>query len=185
MNIYLIDQAGSLNGPVILDVVPGLGIQLPSNAVELPELLPEPEADMAWALQGDQPALMVDRRGTVYRKDTGEPVAWSVLGEVPAEYTANPRPGLNYIWEGDAWVLDAAAEETSTRIKVLEARDGRLREAALRIAPLQYAHDLGKSTEQEEAALLAWKLYSVDLSRLEQQAGYPAVIDWPVVPGSI
>ncbi|WP_448646801.1 tail fiber assembly protein [Pseudomonas mohnii] len=182
MNIYLIDQAGSLNGPVILKVVPGLGIQLPSNAVELPELLPEPEAGMAWALQGDQPAQMVDRRGTVYRKDTGEPVALTVLGEVPDEYTAIPRPGLYYIWGRDGWVLDTATEEASTSVKVLEVRDGKLRDAALRIAPLQYAHDLQKSTEKEEAALLAWKLYSVDLSRIEGQAGFPLAIVWPDIP---
>ena len=65
---------------------------------------------------------------------------------------------------------------------VLAKRDGMLAHAAFRIAPLQYAVDLGHSTADEIAKLNLWKQYSVDLNRLEQQAGYPSNIDWPESP---
>lgn len=61
-------------------------------------------------------------------------------------------------------------------------RDELLGIAALRIAPLQDAADLSKATDAEAAQLLSWKQYRVDLSRIEQQAGFPTVIDWPESP---
>jgi hypothetical protein len=33
--------------------------------------------------------------------------------------------------------------------------------------------------------LLEWKLYSVELNRIEKQPGFPAQITWPIVPGTI
>ena len=65
---------------------------------------------------------------------------------------------------------------------VAARRDELLAVAALRIAPLQDATDLGSATEAEAALLLSWKQYRVDLSRIEQQAGFPTVIDWPESP---
>ncbi|MFT4118678.1 tail fiber assembly protein [Bradyrhizobium sp.] len=64
----------------------------------------------------------------------------------------------------------------------LAHRDSLLRIAALRIAPLQDADDLGISTTEEQASLTAWKKYRVALNRIEQQAGYPASITWPDEP---
>lgn len=49
MYTYLIAFDGAIEGPVELPVVPGMGVQLPSNAVELPELLPAAEAGFVWA----------------------------------------------------------------------------------------------------------------------------------------
>lgn len=61
-------------------------------------------------------------------------------------------------------------------------RDQLLREAAIRIAPLQDAADLDKATASEEVLLKTWKLYRIDLNRIDQQSGYPADIDWPKKP---
>jgi hypothetical protein len=55
----------------------------------------------------------------------------------------------------------------------------------LRIAPLQYAEDIGDASHDEQLALMEWKLYSVELSRIEQQASFPTEIVWPRAPGSI
>lgn len=66
--------------------------------------------------------------------------------------------------------------------EAIQRRDELLRVAAIRIAPLQDAVDLGSSTEAEAALLLSWKQYRVDLNRIEQQAGFPTVIDWPESP---
>lgn len=66
--------------------------------------------------------------------------------------------------------------------KALAYRDFLLSVSALRIAPLQDAADLGIATPEEEASLLAWKQCRVNLSRIEQQAGFPDSIEWPVAP---
>lgn len=61
-------------------------------------------------------------------------------------------------------------------------RDELLALAAIRIAPRQDAVDLGVATSAEGAELLAWKTYRIDLNRIEQQAGFPGLINWPLSP---
>jgi len=58
-------------------------------------------------------------------------------------------------------------------------RDSLLATATARIAPLQDAEDLGVSTSQEQAALLAWKKYRVDVNRVVLSEHNPA---WPALP---
>jgi hypothetical protein len=67
-------------------------------------------------------------------------------------------------------------------VDVLALRDVYLREAALRVAPLQDAHDLGEATPGEAAELLEWKRYRIDLNRIDQQPGFPAEVEWPTKP---
>lgn len=50
------------------------------------------------------------------------------------------------------------------------------------IRPLQDAVDIDEATEADLSLLKLWKKYRVALSKVEAQAGYPAVIDWPVPP---
>lgn len=61
-------------------------------------------------------------------------------------------------------------------------RDNLLALAAIRIAPLQDAVDLGKGTPAKVAILKKWKEYRVDLDDIPDQAGYPQVITWPTKP---
>ena len=61
-------------------------------------------------------------------------------------------------------------------------RDRRLTVAAIRIAPLQDAADLGKTTPAKTALLKKWKEYRIDLDDVPDQEGFPGVIDWPVAP---
>lgn len=65
---------------------------------------------------------------------------------------------------------------------MLIERDRLLALAAIRIAPLQDAVDLEEATPDEVARLKLWKQYRIALNRVEQQAGYPAEIDWPRSP---
>lgn len=65
---------------------------------------------------------------------------------------------------------------------MLAHRDALLAQAALRIAPLQDAVDLGIETGDDVAALTEWKQYRVDLNRIEQQAGSPGDVEWPAAP---
>lgn len=84
-----------------------------------------------------------------------------------------------------AWV-DIPPPEPPTEEELAAAaeakRDELLRVAAIRIAPLQDAVDLGVATEAEATALTAWKRYRVVLNRLPEQPGYPLEITWPAPP---
>lgn len=87
-------------------------------------------------------------------------------------------------------VLAAAALRTRSRLNA---------EATTTIARLQVALEtlqdavrLNLATAPEvaalplkQAALDAWCAYRVYLSRIESQAGFPAVIDWPTVPALV
>ncbi|MDN3222758.1 tail fiber assembly protein [Pseudomonas nunensis] len=181
---YLIDNAGALSGPVEFFVTPGIGIQLPSNAVELSFELPPLEQGRTWALINNVPREVIDRRGVAYRKEGGAQQIWSELGELPDALTTAPWPGAFYVWRNNTWELDDQARLAHFISQVLTQRDALLREAVLRIAPLQYAEDIGDTTHIEQLALMEWKLYSVELNRLEQQTNFPTAIDWPQVPGS-
>ncbi|MCF5142030.1 phage tail protein [Pseudomonas sp. PA-6-1D] len=66
--------------------------------------------------------------------------------------------------------------------ETLQRRDELLQIAAIRIAPLLDAQELGKATDDELARLQAWRLYRVELNRLDKQADFPTSIDWPVAP---
>lgn len=67
-------------------------------------------------------------------------------------------------------------------VNALNKRDRHLEVAALRIAPLQDAVDLGEASENEEQSLLAWRRYRVAVNRISLQTGFPFDIDWPAPP---
>lgn len=69
------------------------------------------------------------------------------------------------------------AAATSTRDSLLRLANDRLI-----IQPLQFKKDLGLSTTEEDAALLAWKQYCVDVRNTEAQPGWPGVVIWPDLP---
>ena len=89
-------------------------------------------------------------------------MGWSYVG---GEFSPPPPPSNE----------DLASAAQSLKVVLMS-------EAAKHIAPLQDAVDLGMATEEEEAALLAWKRYRVLLSRIDQQADYPVNIEWPEMP---
>ncbi|MGF6220300.1 tail fiber assembly protein [Pseudomonas frederiksbergensis] len=182
---YIFDSSGALSGPVEFPVTPGIGIQLPSNAVELSFELPPAESGRAWALVNNVPREVIDRRGLVYRKEGGDQQLWSEFGELPEIFTTEPWPGDYYVWSDNGWELDDVARLSDIRVQALAKRDTLLRDAVFRIAPLQYAEDIGDTYHDEQLALMEWKLYSVELNRIEQQTSFPTEIAWPLVPGSI
>ncbi|AMP13687.1 tail fiber assembly protein [Collimonas pratensis] len=63
-------------------------------------------------------------------------------------------------------------------------RDELLANAADSVAPLQDAVDLAIATSAETALLKSWKQYRVDVNRVQNQAEYPHVINWPVPPAA-
>jgi hypothetical protein len=68
-------------------------------------------------------------------------------------------------------------EETANK-----KRDELLGLAAIRVAPLQDAVDLGDSTAEEGVMLKKWKQYRVELNRLPSTGGWPNAVTWPAEP---
>lgn len=179
---YLFDGSGALSGPVVFPVTPGIGVQLPANAVQLAYELPPAEQGRTWAISDGVPREMIDLRGTVYNKDNGGQQTWTQLGSLPEELTAAPCPDEFHVWRDQAWVMDESRRLAATTLETLTRRDALLRDAVLRIAPLQYAEDIGDANHEEQFQLLEWKLYSVELNRIEKQAGFPEEVIWPTLP---
>ncbi|KTB95033.1 phage tail protein [Pseudomonas syringae ICMP 11293] len=182
MPTYLIDDSNALIGPVELPVIPGLGEQVPGNAVSLADVLSEPDKGFTWAIVDDEPQLVVDRRGLMYRTSDGSEEEWTNLGTPHEGLTTKKWPGKYHVWRDGDWALDDETQKFALAGAALLVRDQRLQEAATRIAPLQYAEDLGEATEAEKTSLLEWKRYSVKLNRIEQSTDYPLQIEWPSPP---
>lgn len=66
--------------------------------------------------------------------------------------------------------------------RALAQRDDYLRQASLRIGPLQDAVDLDEATSAEQVELKAWKAYRVALSRIQDVKGFPRSFTWPASP---
>jgi len=182
MITYLIDAAGALAGPVTFPDIPGFGPQLPGNAVQIPEVLTPTEPGTTWALLDGEVWQVRDLRGTVFQKADGASQSWQQLGELPEALTTQPWPGEHFRWINEQWTLDESALRATQSAQALQHRDDLLRNAQLRIAPLQYAEKLGTATPQELTLLLGWMRYSVDLNRIEKQEQFPDIIDWPTPP---
>lgn len=180
---YVNERTQELNGPVELPVIPGMGVVLPGNAIELPEVLPPAESGHVWVWRDGAALQLIDLRNRpVYRKDNGNFFYWNELGPLPEYQTLKPRPSEFYIWGTDDWVLDVAAERVGKVAEAEVERDNRLREVVIRVAPLQYAYELGEASNEQLTALQAWKRYTVKLAQIELQTDYPLTIDWPVAP---
>lgn len=110
MHTYIADNAGVLTGPVELPVIPGIGIQVPGNAIQVPNKLANPAAGKCWALVDGQPQQLADHRGTVYSTATGAEQQHTELGELPEGLTPHQRPSPDHSWLGSTWVLDAALQ---------------------------------------------------------------------------
>lgn len=108
-----------------------------------------------------QEALLGMMRGLVVTITGG----FKVEAPAPSEPVPTPEP---------------TPEELSA--KAIAERDQLLALAAIRITPLQDAMDVGVATEEELAALRAWKLYRIALNRIEGQADFPQSIEWPAPP---
>ncbi|QXI19620.1 tail fiber assembly protein [Pseudomonas hamedanensis] len=181
---YVVDETNQvLTGPIELPVTPGIGVQVPGNVIELTQLLPEAEPGYVWVWRDGKASQLIDLRNRfVYRKDNGTYVYWTELGPLPDYLTAKVRPSTYYFWKDDDWVLDIEAERAGQAAQADVDRDAHLREVVIRVAPLQYAYDLGEATGDQLALLQAWKRYALNLARIEQQVGYPALIEWPTAP---
>ncbi|MBK5510645.1 tail fiber assembly protein [Pseudomonas sp. TH15] len=181
---YLVDEmTQQISGPVSLPVVPGMEGSIPGNVIELPELLPPAEASYVWAWRNGVTVQLLDMRNQLaYRKDNGMPQYWTELGPLPDNLTFKPRPSLYHAWRDDDWALDLDLQREGEAAQAEIDRDNRLRTVVIRVAPLQYAYDLGEATSEQLTALQAWKRYALKLTQIELQPDYPLSIIWPTAP---
>lgn len=107
---YLYDAHRVISGPVELPIIPGLGIQLPSNAVSLKQVLAAPPAGQCWLLDNGKAVLVADCRGEAYNTKTGEPEQYSEPGPLPEGLTPTPRPSPDCAWIDGQWKLDASLQ---------------------------------------------------------------------------
>jgi len=162
MFIYITDGKSILSGPVNVPVVPGIGLQMPSNAVCLPKLLPPPAVDHVWVLREGKPTQLADHRGTVYRTDNGAEQLYDELGPLPARLTSLPCPSLNHRWDGDDWVYDGSLEAAN-------------RQALAR----RLCGDIDKAADTARQTMLGDPLRALEYERAAaeaadfQKAGYP------------
>ncbi|MFJ7315059.1 tail fiber assembly protein [Pseudomonas sp. NPDC098747] len=111
------------------------------------------------------------------------------LGEIP--FTASPDDTTDYgpkIFEravagefGEVADMAPIPDEVLITRAIYQQRR-KLAEAAISLASLQDAVDLGQASGEQVERLTQWKQYRIDLSKIAEQAGWPGVIDWPVPP---
>ncbi|WP_312244411.1 DUF4376 domain-containing protein [Stutzerimonas nitrititolerans] len=112
MYTYIIDNLQILTGPVELPVIPGIGVQLPSNAVDLPAPLPVPSDGSVWALVEGRPQQLEYYPGNYHDTTTGAAVQWDQLGPLPDNLTDVPSPSSYHRWKDGQWRLDPPAVHT-------------------------------------------------------------------------
>ncbi|MFJ2364466.1 tail fiber assembly protein [Pseudomonas sp. NPDC087697] len=182
MYIYFVDASGILSRSIELPIVPGMGIQMPSDCVGLDVELSIAEPCYVWCWVDGKPVQIEDHRGSYYSIQDGSQVDYLELGPLPDSLTALARPSQFYVWVNSEWQLDAAAQTEALRVQVLQARDQKLRDAATRIEPLQDAVDLDDASAGEVALLKKWKQYRVALNRIQEQTSFPENTEWPATP---
>lgn len=111
--------------------------------------------------------------------------AVEITDELYAQVMLNKPPEMVIVADENGFpVLVDHPSPTNDQLKeaAFAKRDELLRKAALRIAPLQDAVDLGSATNTETGNLLLWKQYRVSVNRIDSQTKFPVAIVWPPVP---
>ncbi|MCO7263941.1 tail fiber assembly protein [Dickeya zeae] len=158
----------------------GTGIPAHSYADEPPQPAVEGQA-LRRSFDGLQWEWVPDLRGqTAYDTQTRQPQVVSELGALPANLTLLPPASAFDRWEGGQWVTDTVAYQASLAQSARQEYDARRQIAHDRIRELTYAQELDIATEQETEALKSWKIYLVQLSRVD--LSHTPDIDWPTPP---
>jgi len=125
---------------------------------------PAAKPGYAYVRVGDTWEQRPDQRGAVYWDAEGQRYEIAALGVVVPQgaLLAAPPP-----------TPAALAAAARTR------RDGELLAVSSRLKVLGYAAELGLATAEETEETQLLKYYSVLLSRIEGQPGFPAEVEWP------
>ncbi|UTH76113.1 tail fiber assembly protein [Chromobacterium sp. IIBBL 290-4] len=134
--------------------------------------------DDTWSLHADW------RTVPLWSKETARQLM-PQIGDTPDSLNATPlQPPAFAVWKDQAWAVDEAAKLAAQTASSLQKQQQRLTEALRQRKPFEDAVELGIASAAEQAKLVEWKRYCVDLSRLPQQPGWPQLADsaWPSQP---
>jgi Caudovirales tail fibre assembly protein. len=155
---------------------------IPAHAYQCEPPLPEP-GHAAVKVSGDGWKLVADYRGlTVYSTETGEAQVWDMLGDLPEGYTREAPATEFDKWQDDKWTFDEAANAEALKKKAARKKLLLTQFSANMIATLQNAFDLEIATEVEIADLRSWKIYGVELNRVDIVGEPPQDSEWPTSP---
>lgn len=193
-------QLPGVMAPIICNLAPRTGEFLSSSTADPSPLEPDVWLFPAHSCQLEPPVvpegfaavtvddgkawqIVADHRGAlVYSTATGESSQWNDLGDLPEGYTLQGPATEFDTWQDDKWVPDEAAIAEAARRRAYRKQLMANQYATGCINTLQDALELDMATEAEAAALKAWKVYRVELSRLDITTSAPADDDWPSSP---
>lgn len=95
---YFIDAHKILTPATV--IFKGAGVKQ-TNLFSYPNPL-KVKAGYGWKLVNGEPVQLIDKRGILYSKTTGEAFNWQELGEYPDTYTPL-KPNAGQLWTGSAW----------------------------------------------------------------------------------
>lgn len=103
----------------------------------------------------------------------------SALPKIDYSWNAVNNDGVWTFTDSDMW---GQPSELSNHLR--SAREPRLARAnaSLVASALPYKVELGLATPADEAALLAYQQFFIDMSNVNKQPGYPLSVTWPEVP---
>lgn len=113
---YTFDKDGVLSKSVFPET-PGVGVQIPTNGVELEEL-PVKEG-YVWLYNNGEVTQIKDNRGIYYLKETGEAIEYKELGDIPNTLTKKAPASPYDKWDGKKWVKDEEAEKQAQRASIV------------------------------------------------------------------
>lgn len=157
------------------------GVGLPAFCFADKPTLPKAGLALVRSRDGSAWETLPDYRGqTAYSTETGEPETVTRIGELGNGVTLL-APATPYdTWNGEAWVTDTTQQQDAAINAARDELAQRQRVATDKITMLDDAVSLGMATEDESAALLAWKAYRVQLSRVDLETA--PEIEWPLAP---
>lgn len=155
---------------------------IPAHAYQCEPPTPEP-GYAAVKVAGDGWRRVMDYRSvTVYNTETGEAQRWEQLGDLPEGLTVVAPATLFDKWQEDHWVVDEVATTRALKRKAAMKKALLTQFCTNMIATLQNAFDLGIASEVEIADLKSWKIYGVELNRVEIVGRVAQDSEWPTSP---
>lgn len=130
---------------------------------------------------GSKWEIVKDNRGkTAYSTETRQPIEVDFIGDLPETLTLlEPKTEFD-AWNGKKWVTDTEAQKAALIEQAEQEKSQRLDEANNMLTYLQDSIDTGLATDEEAAALQAWKKYRVLLNRIDTSLA--PNIEWPEKP---